>query len=45
VIKDLKKVFSDLTQVCNEMGASIEELQKLKFSADAMRSALFLNDI
>ncbi|GJX26524.1 hypothetical protein Tco_0232820 [Tanacetum coccineum] len=45
VIKELKKVFSNLTQVCNEMGASIEELQKLKCSSNAVRSAFFLNDI
>ncbi|GKC06125.1 hypothetical protein Tco_0997735 [Tanacetum coccineum] len=41
--KELKKICFDF--VCNERGALIEELKKLKDSANAMHSIAFLNDI
>nr|GFA58205.1 hypothetical protein [Tanacetum cinerariifolium] len=41
VIKELKKVFYDLAEVCNEMGTFIEELETLKCSSDVVRSDLF----
>nr|GFA34124.1 hypothetical protein [Tanacetum cinerariifolium] len=45
VIKELKKVFYDLTEVYNEMGAFIEELETLKCSSNVIRSAILLNKI
>ncbi|GJR48889.1 hypothetical protein Tco_1316992 [Tanacetum coccineum] len=41
--KELKKICFDF--VCNERGALIEELKKLKDSANTMHSIAFLNDI
>ncbi|GJU12826.1 hypothetical protein Tco_1135222 [Tanacetum coccineum] len=44
VIKELKKVLFDLTEVSNKRGAFIEELEKVKCLADIVRNVLFLND-
>ncbi|GJY60537.1 hypothetical protein Tco_0461194 [Tanacetum coccineum] len=45
VIKQLKKVFLNITDIFYESGAFLEELEKLRCSADAMHSATFLHDI
>nr|GEV99460.1 hypothetical protein [Tanacetum cinerariifolium] len=44
LIKELKMSFSNPTEVRNESGAFIEELEKLKWSTNAMHSVAFLND-
>ncbi|GJT21091.1 hypothetical protein Tco_0891028 [Tanacetum coccineum] len=43
--KQLKIICFDLTKNCNERGALIEELEKLKGLVDTPQSAAFLNDI
>ncbi|GJW98784.1 hypothetical protein Tco_0180592 [Tanacetum coccineum] len=45
VIKQMKKVFLNMTDIFYERGAFLEELEKLRCSADAMHSATFLHDI
>ncbi|GJR80480.1 hypothetical protein Tco_0151265 [Tanacetum coccineum] len=43
--KELKKVFSYLTEVYNKRETFIEELQRMKCSTAVVQSVAFLNDI